>query len=83
VLFEEKTVQLDKGDILLMYTDGVTEAQNGSGELFGEGRLCAILSSIQNEDPDLMIDRILHDVNAFSAPQPLNDDVSLVLLKVT
>ncbi len=83
VLFEEKTVQLDKGDILLMYTDGVTEAQNGSGELFGERRLCAILSSIQNETPDLMIDRILHDVNAFSAPQPLKDDVSLVLLKVT
>ena len=52
VLFEENTMQLHEGDVLLMYTDGVTEAQNVSGELFGERRLCAILSSAHTEHPD-------------------------------
>jgi len=83
VLFEEKTMQLQEGDILLMYTDGVTEAQNVADELFGEGRLCSILSLTHNEHPTLMIDRILLEVTAFSDPQPLKDDVSLVLMKVT
>jgi sigma-B regulation protein RsbU (phosphoserine phosphatase) len=83
VLFEEKTEQLQEGDVLLMYTDGVTEAQNRAGELFGEGRLCAILSSICTEHPDAMIDRVLSAVTAFSAPEPQQDDLSLVIIKVT
>jgi sigma-B regulation protein RsbU (phosphoserine phosphatase) len=83
VLFEENTMELQKGDILLLYTDGVTEAENGAGELFGEKRLCGILSTIHHEHPDLMIERILQDVIAFCDPYPLKDDLSLVIMKVT
>ena len=83
VQFEEKTMQLQQGDVLLMYTDGVTEASNATSELFGEKRLCAIVSSLYDAPPDSVIDRILGEVTAFAAPYPLKDDVSLVLIKVT
>jgi phosphoserine phosphatase RsbU/P len=82
VHFEEKNIQLQKGDTLLLYTDGVTEAQNESDELFGEGRLCETLSAVHEEHPDRIIDRILVEVSAFADPRPLQDDVSLVILKV-
>ena len=82
VLFEENTEQLQGGDVLLMYTDGVTEAQNRAGELFGESRLCEFLATVCTEHPDVMIDRILREVTAFSAPEPLQDDLSLVIIKL-
>jgi sigma-B regulation protein RsbU (phosphoserine phosphatase) len=66
-----------------MYTDGVTEAQNLAGELYGEQRLCDILATARYEHPDLMIDRILNDVAIFSGNRPLQDDVSIVIIEVT
>lgn len=83
VVFEEKQMQLQPGDLLLMYTDGVTEAQNLAGELYGEQRLCDILATARHEHPDLMIDRILNDVAIFSGNRPLQDDVSIVIIEVT
>jgi sigma-B regulation protein RsbU (phosphoserine phosphatase) len=82
VVYEEKSLQLREGDILLMYTDGVTEAQNAAGELFGEQRLCQILAENHDEQPDLLIDLILEKVSAFTDSQPLTDDVSIVLIRV-
>ncbi|MCM2356822.1 MAG: SpoIIE family protein phosphatase [Geobacteraceae bacterium] len=82
VAFEERSLQLQQGDILLMYTDGITEAQNSAGELFGERRLCQILASAQYESPELLIDRILDEVAAFTETLPLQDDVSIVIMKV-
>lgn len=43
VIFEEKEVQLNLGDISLRYTDGITEAANPDGDFFGEDRLSAML----------------------------------------
>jgi sigma-B regulation protein RsbU (phosphoserine phosphatase) len=82
VVFEEKTIQLQKDDILLLYTDGITEAQNGSEELFGEERLCRVLTNSHNETPSRIIELILEEVAVFSGHQPLNDDVSIVVMKL-
>lgn len=82
VVFEEKSLQLREGDILLLYTDGVTEAQNAAGELFGEQRLCQILAENHDAQPDHLIDLILEKVSAFTDFQPLADDVSIVLILV-
>jgi sigma-B regulation protein RsbU (phosphoserine phosphatase) len=83
VVFEEKTIQLQQDDILLLYTDGITEAQNGSEELFGEERLCQVLTNSHLETPFRIIELILEEVAVFSGHQPLNDDVSMVVMKVS
>ena len=82
VVFEEKTIQLQQDDLLLLYTDGITEAQNGSEELFGEERLCRVLTNSHYETPSRIIELILEEVAVFSGHQPLNDDVSMVVMKV-
>jgi len=82
VIFEEKHLQLESGDVLLLYTDGVTEADNGSGLLFGNERLCKILCSCHRESPQTIIDTILLNVAAFSGTIPMEDDVTMVVMKV-
>jgi sigma-B regulation protein RsbU (phosphoserine phosphatase) len=42
VSWEQRTVQLDRGDMLVLYTDGVTDAQNGAGAFFGQERVIAV-----------------------------------------
>ena len=83
VNFEEKSVQLSPGDLLFVYTDGIIEAQRGREELFGEARLCALLSGMLDQEPERIIDRVMTEVTAFSHPQPLQDDISMVVMKIT
>jgi len=80
--FEEKQTQLREGDILLLYTDGITEAASPSGELFGEERLCTLLGECHGMTPHQIVDHLLMRVRAFSGAQSLTDDVSLVIMKV-
>ena len=82
VAFEEKSLQLQEGDTLLLYTDGITEAQNAAGELFGERRLCQILAENHDAQPDAIIDRILQEVSVFTEFQPQTDDISIVVIRV-
>lgn len=82
VAFEEKQIQLQSGDVLILYTDGVTEADNGKGELFGIERLYRIIHSHHMESPQAIIDAIILDVAAFSASIPMEDDVTMVVMKL-
>lgn len=82
VTFEEKKIQLQDGDILLLYTDGITEAANAGGELFGEDRLCTLLRENHTQSPQQIIDNLLEQVRFHTGCQNLNDDVSLVIMKV-
>jgi len=80
--FEDKSIQMLPGDILLLYTDGITEAQNPAGDFFGIGRLCEIISDKHTEPPDLIVDSIIQSVTTFRQSRPLQDDISMVVLKV-
>ncbi|SNB46090.1 SpoIIE family protein phosphatase [Geobacter sp. DSM 9736] len=82
VVFEEKTIRLQKGDVLVIYTDGITEAQNETGELFGSTRLCEIISKVHDQHPDVVINRILSEVTSFCSGHPLEDDISLVVMRI-
>ncbi|HBG07320.1 MAG: stage II sporulation protein E [Geobacteraceae bacterium GWC2_58_44] len=84
VLFEEKSVALAAGDLLFIYTDGIIEAerQSGSGELFGVERLCTLLSGMLEREPEEIIEKVMTEVAAFSRPAPLQDDISMVVMKV-
>jgi Na+/proline symporter len=80
--FEEKQVQLYPGDVLLLYTDGITEAENQDGEFFGEERLAALFAEYQHLTPEQIIDNLLQQVRLFAGVHHFNDDVSLVVMQV-
>ena len=80
--FEEKTINMDKEDMLMLYTDGITEAQNKQGEFFGTTRLCTLFASYKHKAPQTIIDNILEEVEGFCQTSSYVDDISMVVLKV-
>ncbi len=80
--YEEKELQMEPGDLLVLYTDGITEAQNSAGELFGFGRLCSTVSAISSRPAEEVIGGILHEVAAFAGTTALEDDVTMIVMKV-
>jgi serine phosphatase RsbU (regulator of sigma subunit) len=79
--FAEGQAQLDPGDVLCLYTDGVTEAMDARRQLFGEDRLIEVLRHTATLTPDQIVRRILDAVHAFAAGSPQNDDITIVVLK--
>jgi len=78
VCFEEKSTRVEAGDILILYTDGVTEAENAQGELFGSGRLCEVIAGHSAEHPQEIIAAIFQELSAFT----LADDVAMFIFKI-
>jgi serine phosphatase RsbU (regulator of sigma subunit) len=75
--FQIKEVRLEPGDILIGFTDGVTEALSPSGEFFGKKRLQAILQQPVSSAPELL-KRIKTSLSAFTENAPQNDDITLL-----
>ena len=74
--------ELQVGDLLLMFTDGVTEAQDLSGDAFGLDRLAAALSHTQPECSSAdMLRGILDAFDTFRGERLIRDDVTVILLK--
>jgi sigma-B regulation protein RsbU (phosphoserine phosphatase) len=82
VYFEEKSCAVETGDILLMYTDGVAEAENMQEEVFGVERLGKIVVAQSQGHPQEIIDAILTGLAGFSGTKPRSDDVTMVAIKI-
>lgn len=80
--FEERSCSLAPGDILLLHTDGLVEAENGSGEFFGTERLSALLATLRNDDPEGILAAIFNELALFTGNSTPSDDISLVAIKV-
>jgi serine phosphatase RsbU (regulator of sigma subunit)/predicted enzyme related to lactoylglutathione lyase len=72
--------RLHPGDTLVIYTDGVTESFNASGEEFGEDRLIDTLTQKQNMSSQELLNAVVNEVQQFS-PQEQHDDVTLIVAK--
>ncbi len=81
-LLEEETISLERGDVFVLYTDGVTEAMDGDGELFGDSRLRAIVEEHGHLRSAELRERILREVEAFVGEADQHDDLTLILIKV-
>jgi sigma-B regulation protein RsbU (phosphoserine phosphatase) len=79
---EEKEIKLENGDVILFYTDGVTEAINDKEELFGEKRLYRIVKNNTQLSAKEIVDKIKEEIIAFSQDQSQFDDITLMVLKV-
>jgi serine phosphatase RsbU (regulator of sigma subunit) len=81
-LLEEQTMALGDGDVIVLYTDGLSEAMNASDECFGEDRLTALVEAHADLDAEGLRQRILDAVARFTEGMPPHDDMTLLLLKV-
>lgn len=79
--WEQRTVTLQPGDALVVYTDGVTEAQNDNGGEYGEQRLYDTVSSLRGSPAEALLDGIYKDVCDFTDNAPQSDDITLLVLQ--
>lgn len=79
--FEEQEIEMNPGDLLVAYSDGVTEARNERDEFFGDQRLRSIVGKSAGISPDRVGEKILEDVDWFVGDAPRSDDLSLVIIK--
>jgi phosphoserine phosphatase RsbU/P len=77
----EQQLELRHGDVLLLYSDGVTEAKNQAGQFYGSHRLFDLLPLIGNLGVEGIGNRIVQDVDRFVGEERVYDDLSLVVLK--
>ncbi|MEM7029542.1 MAG: SpoIIE family protein phosphatase [Chloroflexota bacterium] len=77
----EDEIQVEPGDFLILYTDGVTEAMNQHRELFGEERLYEIIQAKLYANAQDMMDAILDAVQDFVGDTPPSDDVTLLVIR--
>jgi len=79
---EEQTCPLDRGDMVMMYTDGITEAQDACREEFGIARLQEILKDSLDLPAGEIAQRVVAAVQTFAGGRPQFDDMTTVVLKV-
>ena len=82
VEYEERQMTLDAGDTLLLYTDGVTEARNQAGEMYGERRLSQLVEENAHLSAQELLDRIYETAQEWGRGVVQYDDVTAVVMKV-
>ncbi|HJW76450.1 MAG TPA: PP2C family protein-serine/threonine phosphatase, partial [Thermoleophilia bacterium] len=81
--FPEDSLSLSPGDLVALYTDGVTEARDASGELFGVARLCSLLRGVRALSAETILETVLAEVADFRGGLPPADDLTLLLVRAT
>jgi serine phosphatase RsbU (regulator of sigma subunit) len=81
-LLEEERVCLYPGDIIVLYTDGITEAMNSANDLFGDDRLSNIVEEHGHLESGELRERILREIEAFVGAADQHDDMTMILMKV-
>ncbi|MBN2185104.1 MAG: SpoIIE family protein phosphatase [Candidatus Krumholzibacteriota bacterium] len=79
--YESRKARMNPGDSIVVTTDGVTEAENQRGELYGEERLHPFLASVREGSAGRIKDSIVEEVNRFAYPMGANDDMTIVVVK--
>ncbi|MBL9079384.1 MAG: serine/threonine-protein phosphatase [Planctomycetes bacterium] len=75
-------IRLESGDVVLLYTDGITEAANGELDMYGEERLSAVLRANAMGSADQLLAAVRRDVGSFCGRERYEDDLSLAVVRV-
>jgi sigma-B regulation protein RsbU (phosphoserine phosphatase) len=81
-LLEEDRIDLACGDVIVLFTDGITEAMNVDSDLFGESRLSRIVEEHGHLESGELRERILREIESFVGGADQHDDMTMILLKV-
>src|SRR5579863_7862193 len=79
--YESATVTLAPGDWLIIFTDGLVEAENSAQQEYGEARVLGVLESGKTLEPADLLKRLMYEVDVFVGNTPQHDDVTCMLLK--
>jgi serine phosphatase RsbU (regulator of sigma subunit) len=79
VEINEKEIQIEPGDLLVFYTDGITDVFSPDEEMYGLERLIQLIESTQPTDPESLISVVEKSVRQFTLNQPLSDDITLAI----
>jgi sigma-B regulation protein RsbU (phosphoserine phosphatase) len=79
--FDQDTVQLDPGDVVVIFSDGVSEAMNIAGEEFGDARLLEVAQAGVKDTVQGLVDRVIAAVRAFAKGAPQSDDITVMILR--
>jgi phosphoserine phosphatase RsbU/P len=80
-VYQESRVVMERGDVLVLYSDGVTEAANPADDEFGEERLAALVGSMRDQPADDIVNAIHNAVTDFSEGAPPADDITVVVAR--
>ena len=79
--FSVEKLHLEIGDTLVLYTDGISEAEDSTGNLYGTERLFQTISEYSHREPDLLITDCIRTIRAFRNSTPPRDDLTLMALR--
>jgi sigma-B regulation protein RsbU (phosphoserine phosphatase) len=79
--YQSARIQLEPGDFLVIYTDGVSEAQNPQNEMFEEARLRRIMESFTGETVEQLGDAIREGMRAFTEGAAQSDDITILVVQ--
>ena len=79
--FEETKISIQPDELLILYSDGITEAMNANEEEFGENRLYDVIIKNKNESAEKLIEIIFNEVRNFTGNTPQMDDITLIVIK--
>jgi len=77
----ETSIELQPGDGVVLYSDGITEAENAGKEFYGIERLCVVVSEHWAESAEAIKDAVIADVRGFIGEQTVYDDLTLLVVK--
>jgi sigma-B regulation protein RsbU (phosphoserine phosphatase) len=80
-VFDEEAIVLEPGDLVVAFSDGVSEAMNEAGDEFSDDRLLACVEANRRAAPQALLDSLLKDVRAFCGDAPQSDDVTIVMVR--
>lgn len=80
--YQEKTIKLERGDRVLLYTDGLTGALNARGEILGRKKLVELVNSHGEQDIESFLDTLADEIMLFSGDAPQPDDIAVMLLEL-
>ena len=80
-VFQVTEAELGDGDLLLLYTDGLTEAGNDADEFFGRDRVVQFLVQERDNTPDEICERLIQTVEKFQGAKPQRDDLTGILIR--
>lgn len=79
--YDESSIKLEKGDLLVLYTDGLTEPENEYDEMFGEDRLIEVIKRVSDRRDEEIMDEVFHAVEQWIHAPDSNDDMTMLLVR--
>jgi phosphoserine phosphatase RsbU/P len=79
--YEEQSFELHPGDLISLFSDGVTEAQNEDENEFGEARLAELLRPLAGQTSEVIVNRVYEEIDRFAGSAPQYDDITLFIIK--